>query len=58
MSFFNFNKKSKKEETVEERAKKNKISKDAQLWRDAGALSSKEVSKLKANKLNIFDRLF
>jgi len=58
MSFFNFNKNSKKEETVEERAKKNKISKDAQLWRDAGALSSKEVSKLKANKINIFDRLF
>lgn len=33
--------------SVEERAKRNKISKDEQLWIDAGALSSEEVSKLK-----------
>jgi len=41
-----FNRKDSKD-SVEERAKRNKISKDEQLWRDAGALSSKEVSKLK-----------
>lgn len=59
MSFFNFNKNSKKmKETVEERAKRNKISRDDQLWRDAGALSSKEASKLKTSKINIFNRLF
>lgn len=34
-------------DSVVERAKRNKISNDEQLWRDAGALSSKEVSKLK-----------
>ena len=38
------------EDTVEDRAKRNKISNDEQLWRDAGALSSKEVSKLKKIK--------
>ena len=38
------------EDTVKDRAKRNKISNDEQLWRDAGALSSKEVSKLKKIK--------
>ena len=43
-------------DSVEERAKRNKISKDQQLWRDAGALSSKEVEKLKKNKINFFKK--
>ena len=34
-----------------ERAAKNGINTDAQLWRDAGALNAKQASKLKASKL-------
>ena len=44
------------EDTVKDRAKRNKISNDEQLWRDAGALSSKEVEKLNQNKINFFKK--
>ena len=40
-----------KQAKVEDRAKQNGISQDAQLWRDAGALSAKQASKIKASKL-------
>merc|ERR1719454_2555775 len=50
MSFFTqFN--GGKQEKVEDRARQNGISQDAQLWRDAGALSAKQASKIKASKL-------
>ena len=34
-----------------DRARQIGISQDAQLWRDAGALSAKQASKIKASKL-------
>lgn len=37
---------------VAERAKKNGISADQQMWRDAGALSAAQARKVKASKLN------
>ena len=50
MSFFTqFN--GGKQDKVEDRARQNGISQDAQLWRDAGALSAKQASKIKASKL-------
>ena len=52
MSFFTqFNGGKQDKDKVEDRAKQNGISQDAQLWRDAGALSAKQASKIKASKL-------
>merc|ERR1712094_141760 len=56
MSFFTqFN--GGKQDKVEDRARQNGISQDAQLWRDAGALSAKQASKIKASKLGEEDVL-
>mmetsp|Transcript_21398 Transcript_21398/g.64286 ORF Transcript_21398/g.64286 Transcript_21398/m.64286 type:complete len:216 (-) Transcript_21398:81-728(-) len=43
---------------VKERAAKNKVSEDTQLWRDAGALNSKQAAKLKASKLGEEKKFF
>merc|ERR1719231_1068528 len=43
----------KKHATIEKRAKKNGISNDAQMWRDAGALSSKAAAKQKVSKIPV-----
>ena len=57
MSFFTqFN--GGKQDKVEDRARQNGISQDAQLWRDAGALSAKQASKIKASKLGEEKKFF
>ena len=55
MSFFTqFNQKG----DVKERAAKNGISEDNQMWRDAGALSSKQAKNIKASQLGEEKKFF
>ncbi|KAJ1444836.1 hypothetical protein M885DRAFT_551815 [Pelagophyceae sp. CCMP2097] len=48
----------KKQEDVQTRAKKNGISNDDQMWRDAGALSKDKIAKQKATNINAPEKKF